>query len=92
MTKDRHLSDRPERFADEGDYATWIEQTNNEALLAEARAKAAPKQVANEDGTYPFPECVECGEDIAEGRLKLGFDTCITCATEAERRRKQFQR
>lgn len=34
--------------------------------------------------------CVECGEAIPEGRQKLGFNLCVPCAEEEERRRSLF--
>lgn len=67
----------------------------NEALLRrfnlEAQRHAAkPKQVRNEDGTWPTPECVDCGDEIGEARLAAtGSNLCIICATAEERRRKQ---
>jgi RNA polymerase-binding transcription factor DksA len=34
--------------------------------------------------------CVECGDDIPEGRQNLGFKLCVPCAEESERRRALF--
>lgn len=34
--------------------------------------------------------CQECGDTILEGRRKMGYQLCITCAEDAERRRSQF--
>lgn len=34
--------------------------------------------------------CRECGEKIPDGRRKLGFQLCIECAEETERRKSLF--
>lgn len=34
--------------------------------------------------------CKECGENIPEARRNLGFQMCIECAEESERRKSQF--
>jgi len=34
--------------------------------------------------------CKDCGENIPEARRKLGFNLCIECAAENERRQSQF--
>ncbi|OGT36568.1 MAG: hypothetical protein A3F12_03885 [Gammaproteobacteria bacterium RIFCSPHIGHO2_12_FULL_38_14] len=34
--------------------------------------------------------CEECGDDIPEGRQKLGFSLCVPCAQESERRKSLF--
>jgi len=34
--------------------------------------------------------CRECGENIPDGRRKLGFQLCIECAEETERRKSMF--
>ncbi len=34
--------------------------------------------------------CKDCSEDIPEARRKLGFQLCIECATEREKRKSQF--
>jgi len=35
-------------------------------------------------------ECKECGECIPEDRRKLGFQLCVECAEENERRNSLF--
>lgn len=34
--------------------------------------------------------CVECGEKIPEARQKLGFQLCVPCAQEEERKKSLF--
>ncbi|OGT60223.1 MAG: hypothetical protein A3E85_01725 [Gammaproteobacteria bacterium RIFCSPHIGHO2_12_FULL_45_12] len=35
-------------------------------------------------------QCIECNDDIPEGRQALGFALCVPCAEEVERRRNLF--
>ena len=64
------------RYADEG--------------VAHIQKQAAPQQVQREDGSWPYPECIECGEDIPEARLKLGRIRCVGCQEAFEKHRNQF--
>ncbi|RDI40186.1 TraR/DksA C4-type zinc finger protein [Aquicella lusitana] len=34
--------------------------------------------------------CLECGDDIPEGRQLLGFKLCVPCAEESERKKSLF--
>ena len=34
--------------------------------------------------------CVACGDDMPVGRTKLGFNLCIPCAEESERKKSLF--
>lgn len=34
--------------------------------------------------------CVECGDDVPEQRKKLGFNLCVPCAQERERKDQLF--
>lgn len=34
--------------------------------------------------------CIECGDEMPEARQELGFNRCISCASEAERRKSLF--
>ncbi len=34
--------------------------------------------------------CLECGETIPNERQKLGFNYCVSCANDAERRQSLF--
>lgn len=34
--------------------------------------------------------CMECGDDIPQGRTKLGFRLCVPCAEEMERKKELF--
>lgn len=58
---------------------------DNELALALRKAKQNTGQ--NKEGTK---FCVECGEDMPEARRQLGFNFCVPCATERERRQALF--
>ena len=74
-----------ERASDPIDDASNTTMLFTEHALSAARAKAAPQQVKNEDGSWPHEDCNDCGLEIERGRLELGYITCVTCATKAER-------
>lgn len=69
-------------MADEADIANDL--IDNEVLRALGRLR--------QDATgRPGPKaCKECGEEIPLGRRKLGFQLCIECAEETERRKSLF--
>lgn len=48
-------------------------------LKQKANAKAAETE-----------SCNECGDIIPQARREMGFQLCITCASDAERRQAQF--
>lgn len=74
------------------DRASQVEERHRGAALSAvlAQARRKPKQVPLPDGTYPDPDCEECGNEIGEGRLRVAIDNtwCIECATVFERKRK----
>lgn len=67
------------------DMATQVEDIFTSAALAAQRAKAAPQQVPNPDGTYPITECVDCDDEIVPDRLKLGRIRCVYCQEKLEK-------
>lgn len=77
-----------ERFSDHLDQAQAINEQHQEASLALARAKLAPEQVQNEDGTWPYTHCAECGDEIPQARLDMGKIRCVACQGLLERRSK----
>jgi RNA polymerase-binding transcription factor DksA len=34
--------------------------------------------------------CVECGDNMPIGRTNLGFQFCVSCAEDAERKKSMF--
>jgi RNA polymerase-binding transcription factor DksA len=79
-----------EHSADPIDQGTELAQYWLEQAEREARAKNKPEQVQGPDGKWPHTECVSCGEDIPEGRLKLGRIRCVECQSAREKRDQQY--
>lgn len=71
---------------DDVDRANELAEMETANHLYLARKKAAPEQVPLADGTYAQTDCVECGNEIGEGRLKLGKLRCIECQRALEKR------
>ena len=84
--------DDQERLIDPIDIGSHNAEVARQRAEAEQRLKAAPKQKQNKDGSWPTTKCVECEEPIGEGRLELGFDTCIECARLQELKERQYAR
>ena len=67
------------------DKASQAEDIFTNAALAAQRAKAAPQQVPNPDGTYTITECVDCDDEIIPERLKMGCIRCVYCQEKLEK-------
>ena len=76
------------KHADPLDLASEQELTSTESYIAQARAKNKPEQIQNPDGTWPETECLDCGEEIPQGRLELGKIRCIECQEFLEKRQR----
>jgi len=69
-------------MADEADVASnYIDRQVSDALEKIRRAATM---------TPGAKICKECGEAIPAARRKLGFQLCVECAEENERRNSQF--
>lgn len=69
-------------MADDADIANdYIDNAVSRAL---GRLRTEPSKIS---GTKT---CKECGEKIPDARRKLGFQLCVECAEEAERRKSRF--
>lgn len=66
--------------------AEAVAEAEREAALSNVRKALRPEQVQNPDGSWPHPECVDCGEDIPLRRLDLGKIRCIFCQNVKEGR------
>lgn len=77
-----------DKFADELDRASAIEQAANEECVAKARRAAGPEQECI-NGKWETEECRDCGELIEPGRLQMGKCRCFQCQSALELRRKQ---
>ena len=77
-----------ERRADVNDLAADVEQEAVEISLAEHAKRMKRDQEPDADGHYLVLDCVDCGSEIGEGRLKAAIKNtlCIYCATRRERK------
>lgn len=76
-----------EKYIDPIDVASKNEAIMLETQIRDQRALAKPQQLPRQDGTYEITDCVECGDPIGEGRLKVAIKNlyCIYCASAQER-------
>ena len=77
-----------EACADILDQASNVTLASTANQIAHLSYLAAPEQVRNEDGTWPVTECVDCGDDIEEGRLELAKIRCKRCQEILEKKRR----
>lgn len=70
-------------MADEIDLATSMIENELSRALSKIRQNAATGQEGADN-------CIECGEKMLPERKKLGFQLCVPCAQEAERRKSLF--
>lgn len=75
-----------EKFTDILDAAAHVAEMHNQRSLAEVRARAAPEQVQNPDGSWPITECRTCGDDLTPARLSTGRTRCVPCVEHEEKR------
>lgn len=78
------------RESDPLDVASVVTEQIRSANESNTRALAAPDQFRKPDGTWPTETCVLCDDPIGEGRLEIGYNTCIECARKKEARGKQY--
>jgi RNA polymerase-binding transcription factor DksA len=94
MEEENNAVDLLDKAVDPLDRASQVEEGfREEALGAVLRAaRRKPKQSPLPDGSYEFPDCGECGNEIGEGRLRVAINNtwCIECATAFEKV-KQWQ-
>ena len=71
--------------ADDLDRAAELTRQQNDAAIEEVRRAARPEQVQLADGSWPFPNCDDCDEEIPPQRLALGRIRCVACQHIRER-------
>lgn len=76
------------KHTDPVDLASELEMAHTAHSLRQTQLANRPEQVKNEDGTWPEPDCVDCGEEIPKARLELGKVRCIHCQEFLEKRNK----
>lgn len=76
-----------EHFSDPLDVASRNESIATEDALREQRKLAVPQQIPDAAGNFKITECVACGEDIGDQRLRVAIKNllCVFCATEEEK-------
>jgi len=72
------------------DTASAIEGLERSSAINRISANARPQQMPRADGSFAFPDCIECGLEIGEARLRVAVKNrmCIHCAAAAERKSK----
>lgn len=77
-----------EKVSDVSDQATNQEQRALAYHLDRAMRKSKRQQEEKADGTYEVTDCVDCGDEIGEQRLRVSImnTLCIYCATARERK------
>ncbi len=78
-----------EKYSDPLDVASRNESIATDDAVREQRKLAVPQQIPDAAGNFKIVECVECGDEIGEQRLRVAIKNtlCIYCATEQERRK-----
>lgn len=69
-------------MADEADIAN--------DFIANEVSRALGKMRRDGEVTLGPEECVKCEESIPMVRRQLGFNKCVACAEESERRKSQY--
>lgn len=69
-------------MADEADVANDYLDGEVSRALREIRKNIVPKAGSK--------TCQDCGENIPEARRNLGFQSCVACAEESERRKALY--
>ena len=79
-----------EKYSDPLDVASRNESIATEDAVREQRKKARPQQIPDAAGNFAITECVECGDEIGEQRLRVAIKNlyCIDCVTAQERKKK----
>ena len=75
-----------EKCSDPLDVASRNETFATEDAIREQRKHAVPQQIPDAAGNFKITECVSCGEDIGDMRLRVAIKNlyCIDCATAQE--------
>jgi RNA polymerase-binding transcription factor DksA len=79
-----------EKYSDPLDVASRNESIATDDAVREQRKLAVPQQIPDAAGNFSVTECLECGGEIGEQRLKVAIKNllCWDCATAQERKRK----
>lgn len=72
--------------ADDLDRAADLTQMYADDAIREATFRVGPQQVQRADGTWPFPECTDCDNEIPMARLQMGRIRCVYCQERLEKK------
>ena len=80
-----------EKYTDPLDVASRNESIATEDSIRNNALASIPYQFPDENGRYAITDCLECGEEIGEGRLKFAIHNhlCVFCQGEIERKQKR---
>ena len=67
------------------DQASWAADVLNATASHAARSTAAAALRPQHHPLFDGLNCLDCGDEIPERRLKMGRIYCVTCQTEIER-------
>lgn len=76
-------------LTDPNEAASELEEAERSAAITNLRSRVRPEQVQDANGNWKTEDCIDCGEPIGEGRLKLGKIRCIHCQTLLERQQRR---
>jgi len=79
-----------EKYSDPLDVASRNEMYATNESVRVQRLNSIPQQFPDDNGNFLIRECVCCGEDIGEKRLKVAIKNllCWDCATAQERKKR----
>lgn len=77
-----------EACADILDQASNVTLASTANQIAHLSYLAAPEQERDAEGNWQVTECLDCGEEIEEGRLNLGKVRCLRCQETLEKKRR----
>ena len=80
-----------EKYSDPLDVASRNEMYATNESVRVQRLNSIPQQFPDDKGNFLIRECVCCGEDIGEQRLRVAIKNllCWECATAQERKAKK---
>jgi RNA polymerase-binding transcription factor DksA len=70
-------------MADEIDFANLL-------IEGEVSRAVSKMRQMNAQHTEGSPYCTKCGDPIPEGRRQLGFNLCVPCVEQVERKKSLF--
>lgn len=79
-----------EKYSDPLDVASRNEMYATNESVRLQRLNSIPQQFPDDKGNFLIRECVSCGEDIGENRLRVSIKNllCWDCATAQERKKR----